>query len=144
LLARLTVNRNPVGWLLCTFMHILRPLAVLVGPLLIRDLPPAVVTDGARHTWRSYSRTLHRVVVQHRAARDLMRASTEVRLVHGTADRVAPIRYAREAAAAAAQAGGKVSFEEVDGDHHVAVRAPERVGASLQTLLERPSGKARP
>jgi pimeloyl-ACP methyl ester carboxylesterase len=144
LLARLTVNRNPVGWLVCTLMCILRPLAVLVGPLLIRDLPPAVVADGARHTWRSYSRTLHRVVVDHRSAPDLAAASVEVCLVHGTADREAPIDCAREAVAAAAQAGGKVSFEEVDGDHHIAVRAPEPVAAVLQAFLARPTTKTDP
>jgi cytochrome c2 len=37
-----------------------------------------------------------------------------------------------------------VSFKEVDGDHHIAVRAPERVGPFLHALLDRPSGEARP
>jgi pimeloyl-ACP methyl ester carboxylesterase len=122
----------------------LRPLTVLVGPLLIRELPPAVVADGARHTWRSYSRTLHRVVVDHRSAPDLAAASVEVCLVHGTADREAPIAYAREAAGAAAQAGGAVSLEEVDGDPHIAVRAPEPVAAVLQAFLARPTTKTDP
>ncbi|MBW3548956.1 MAG: alpha/beta hydrolase [Actinobacteria bacterium] len=134
-LARFTVTGNPLGWLVCTLMCIVRPVAVLVGPLLIRDLPPAIVADGARHSWRSYSRTLQRVVVEHRTIPDLTVASVQACLVHGSADREAPITYARQAAAAAGQAGAPVSLEEVDGDHHIAVRAPEQVGAFLQRFV---------
>ena len=140
LLPRLTVTGNPLGWVVCTLMCILRPLAMLVGPLLIRDLPPAVVADGARHTWRSFSRTLRRVVIEHRSASDLAAAHVEVCLVHGTADREAPIDYARQAAHGARRASGPVSLHEVDGDHHIAVRAPEQVGARLHALIARRCG----
>lgn len=135
LLARLTVRGNPLGWLICTLMCILRPVAMLVGPLLIRDLPPAVVADGARHTWRSYSRTLQRVVIEHRSAPDLAAAHVQVCLVHGLADREAPIDYARQAAEGTGPGSGPVSFQAVDGDHHIAVRAPEEVGAHLRAIL---------
>lgn len=133
-LARFTVTGNPLGWLVCTLMCIVRPVAMLVGPLLIRDLPPAIVADGARHTWRSYSRTLQRVIVEHRTIPDLRGASVQACLVHGSADREAPITYARQAADAG-QTGAPVSLEEVDGDHHIAVRAPEQVGAFLQRFV---------
>lgn len=58
LLARLTVEGNPTARLVCQTMCLFRPVAVTVGPLLIRDLPAAVVADAARYTWESYSRTL--------------------------------------------------------------------------------------
>lgn len=143
LLARLTVTRNPLGWLICTAMCLLRPLAVLVGPLVIRDLPPSIVADGARHSWRSYSRTLQRVVIDHRTAPDLRAVETEVLLVHGRDDLEAPIAYARHAAAAARDAGAPVSLHEVDGDHHIAVRAPEQLAELLQPLVARKAAVAR-
>ncbi len=135
LLARLTVTRNPLGWVICTLMCALRPLAVVVGPMLIRDLPPAVVADGVRHSWPSYSRTLQRVVVDHRSRPDLAAARIRVRLVHGTDDREAPIAYAREAAAAASRSGAPVTFQEVHSDHHAAVRTPKTVAAVLDSIL---------
>lgn len=136
LLARLTVRPTPLAWLLCTVTCWFRPLAILVGPMVIRDLPPAIVADGFRHTWRSFSRTLHRVVVDHPVRRDLAAARGDVRLLHGSDDREAPIAYVREAAEAAARDGASVTLEEVGGDHHIAVRAPELVAGPLHALVD--------
>ena len=135
-LARLTIRSNPLAWLLCTATCWFRPLALLAGPLIVRDLPPAIVADGFRHNWRSFSRTLHRVVVEHRVRPDLAAARGDVRLLHGSDDREAPIAYAREAAEAAALDGASVTLEEVGGDHHIAVRAPELVAGPLHALVD--------
>ncbi|HEX2064102.1 MAG TPA: hypothetical protein VHE80_06745 [Acidimicrobiales bacterium] len=51
-----------------------RPLASVVGPWLNRDLPPAIASDAARHTWASYHRSLERVLVEHRVLPDLLAA----------------------------------------------------------------------
>jgi hypothetical protein len=40
LLARLTVAGSDIARLVCQAMCLLRPLAVTIGPLVIRDLPP--------------------------------------------------------------------------------------------------------
>ncbi|MGQ0618108.1 MAG: F510_1955 family glycosylhydrolase [Acidimicrobiia bacterium] len=96
LLARLTVDRRPAARWLCTAMCRLRPLAVILAPRVQRDLPQQVASDGARHTWPSYSRTLERVVVEHRVADDLGRSSCPVRLLHGRA--TTPRRWATCAA----------------------------------------------
>ena len=135
LLARLTVDGRPAARVLCEAMCRFRPLAVALAPLVIRDLPPAIAADAARHTWTSYSRTLNAVVVSHRPLPDVVAAGTPTVLMHGQADRTAPVENVEELAGAARAAGAPVILEIVDGDHHLAVRRPQLVAERLGRLL---------
>ena len=67
-------------------------LHLLVQPLsrwLPLGLPRPVVEDFWKHSWRSYSRTLRRVVVEHPAVPDLARVTVPCTLLHGVDDRSA-------------------------------------------------------
>lgn len=138
LLARLTVDGNPLARTLCMAMCRLRPLATAIAPLLMRDLPPSIAADGALHTWASYHRTLERVVLAHRVADDLRLAEVPVTLLHGEADRTAPVRYVSALAEELRGAGVAAELQVVDGDHHLAVRRPEAVATALAQLLGTP------
>lgn len=131
LLARLTVEGRPSAKWICTAMCRLRPLAIAVGPLVVRDLPPDVVADGMRHTWPSYSRTLDHLVVRHRLGEVLAAVDRPLALLHGAADEVAPVAHVR----AMAMAGHEL--EVVPGDHHLPIRRPEVVLAALTRLADR-------
>lgn len=131
LLARLTVERRPSAKWICTVMCRLRPLAVAVGPHLVRDLPPAVVADGMRHTWPSYSRTLDHLVVRHRLGEVLADAARPLALLHGAQDEVAPVDHVSALAAAGHE------LEVVPGDHHLPIHQPEVVLAALRRLADR-------
>ncbi len=135
LLARLTVEGNPLARTLCIAMCRLRPFATVVAPLVMRDLPPAIAADGALHTWVSYRRTLERVVLAHRVLPDLRSVSVPVVLLHGDRDRPAPVHYARTLAAELRSAGVSAALQVVEGDHHVAVRRPAAVAGALDELL---------
>lgn len=64
-LARVTASGEVLGQLTMIVLHTLvQPLS----PLLPLGLPREVVEDFWEHSWRSYSRTLRRVVVEHPAA----------------------------------------------------------------------------
>jgi pimeloyl-ACP methyl ester carboxylesterase len=132
LLARLTVEQRPAGRLLCEAMCHVRPLAVAAAPLIVRDMPRAVAADAARHTWASYSRTLHNVVVDHRVEDDLRRVSAPTVLLHGRDDRSAPLRYVERLAARLDR--DNVTLEVADGDHHLPVRHPEVVVRAIESL----------
>jgi len=134
-LARLTVDGRPLARWLCQAMCALRPLASTVAPLVNRDLPRSIASDGARHTWASYHRSLERVVVEHRVLPDLVAAGVPALLVHGRSDRSAPLWHARALAERAREAGLAVKLEVVSGDHHLAVRRPEAVAAALARLV---------
>lgn len=131
LLARLTVEGRPAARLLCEAMCRARPVAIALAPFVIRDLPPSIASDAARHTWVSYSRTLQRVVVEYRATDDLVVARVPVRLLHGERDRAAPVRFVNALGERARAAERDVTVEIVAGDHHLAVRRPEVVAAAL-------------
>lgn len=139
LLAHLTVEGRELARLACHAMGLLRPLAVAIGPLVIRDLPPAVVADGARHTWVSYSRTLEQVVIAHRPLPDIVSAPAPTVVAHGRGDRVAPVTLAEALAATARQQGAPVTLRLLEGDHHLAVRRPAAVAEILAQLLS-PTG----
>ena len=135
LLARLTVEGNPLARTLCMAMCRLRPLATAIAPLLMRDLPRSIAADGALHTWASYHRTLERVVLAHRVADDLRLAAVPVRLLHGERDRTAPAHHVRRLRDELRGAGAPIELLVVDGDHHLAVRRPAAVATALRQLL---------
>lgn len=95
-----------------------------LGPLVIHDLPPAVVADGARHTWPSCRRTLKEVVVGHRPLPDVVEAAVPTVVAHGRDDRVAPSALAEAFVVAARQSGAPAELRVLEGDHHLAVRHP--------------------
>jgi len=137
-LARLTVAGSPFARAICEAMCRIRPLAVAVAPFLIRDLPPSIASDAARHTWVSYHRTLDAVVVRYRPLEDLAAAAVPITLVHGTEDRTAPPELLRPLADELIARGCAVDVRLVPGDHHLAVRRPEQVAAVLAELLDTP------
>ncbi len=140
LLARLTVDRSPLARWLCQAMCNLRPLASAVAPLVNRDLPPSIASDGARHTWASYQRSLERVVVRHRVVPDLVAAGVPAVLLHGRSDRSAPVGHARALVEEVRRAGRNAHLEVVEGDHHLAVRRPEAVAGALARLVAEDAG----
>lgn len=131
LLARLTVEGSPHAKRLCVAMCRHQRLAMAVAPLVIRDLPPGIASDAVRHTWRSYSCTLQRVLVEHRVAPDLEGLGMPVRLLHGRGDRTAPVEHVE---ALAARLPG-VELTVADADHHLPVRRPDLVVTALAGLL---------
>jgi len=135
LLARLTVDGRPSARRLCEAMCRFQPLAAAIAPLVVRDLPASIASDGTRHTWASYSRTLLRVVVEHRASTDLLDALAPATLLHGRQDRTAPVRMVEDLADRSAGSRRRLRLETVDGGHHLAVRQPEVVGAALTREL---------
>ena len=135
LLARLTVENSPAARVLCETMCRFRPLAMALAPWVVRDLPPSIASDGTRHTWLSYSRTLVRVVVEHRVADDLRAAPPPVTLLHGRGDRAAPLAFVETLVDRSAGTGPFPQLEVVDGDHHLAVRRPDLVAEVLATTL---------
>lgn len=141
LLARLTVDRVPAARWVCETMGRFRPLAVAVAPWVVRDLPPSIASDGARHTWPSYSGTLRRVVVGHRAVDDLRQTPTPVTLLHGRHDRTAPLHFVQALAEGASPGQSRLHLKVVEGEHHLAVRRPGVVGGALAPALDRANGR---
>lgn len=137
LLGRLTVEGRPSARVLCDAMCLFRPLAIAIAPWVIRDLPAAIASDAARHTWPSYSRTLQRVVVEHHATNDLLASNVAVTLVHGRQDRAAPLPFVEGLVRRMRVRGTPVALQVVDGDHHLAVRRPDLIATILGHSLAR-------
>lgn len=137
LLARLTVTGSPLARGLCLAMCRLRPLALVLAPVVIRDLPPSIASDGVRHTWTSYHRTLLQIVVGYRPHDDLVATSAPVTFLHGTEDRTALPGQLDTLVDAVAARGKIVERHLVHGDHHLAVRRPSVVADVIADLLSR-------
>lgn len=135
LLARLTVEGRPSARILCEAMCRFMPLTVAVAPMVVRDLPPSIASDGFRHTWSSFSRTLLRVVIEHRATDDLLNVTSPVTLLHGRDDHTAPVSLVESLVARSVGEGRRLRLRVVDGDHHLAVREPQIVAAELGRIL---------
>ena len=140
LLARLTVDGNPLARAVCIAMCRLRPLATAIAPLVMRDLPASIAADGALHTWTSYHRTLEGVVLPGGVAGDLRSAAVPVTLLHGRDDRTAAVHHVGALADGLRCQGVVVDLQVVEGDHHLAVRRPAAAAAALGEILgDRPS-----
>ena len=135
LLARLTVEGHYGARVLCDLMCVFRPLARAAAWLLASSVPRAVAADGVRHTWRSYSRTLERVVVGHRPSGDLRNSRCPVLLLHGEADAVVPAEHLGAFASALSSLRSPITYRIVPGDHHLPLRRPEAVRSAIDELL---------
>jgi len=135
LLARLTADERPSARLLCKAMCKVQPLASAIAPLVLRDIPRAVASDAARHTWISYSRTLRRVVLEHRVADDLEASPTPVTLLHGDADRSAPVEFLHSLVVRIGNRKPPLKMEVTRGDHHLAIRRPDVVARAIVDTL---------
>lgn len=136
-LARVTASGEVLGRLTMVVLHTLvQPLT----PRLRLGLPRAVVEDFWKHSWRSYSRTLRRVVVEHPAVPDLEQLIRPCTLLYGAQDASA----AREPLAALLRGNARLTHVEVPGTHHLPARQPERIAEVLATLLSAPRDGARP
>jgi len=133
-LAKMAAHGGPMGHFVCQLMCWLRPVAAVMAPVLVRDLPRTVAVDGVQHTWPSYSRTLSHVVVDHRVLNDLAVAQVHTILLHSRSDHTAPLEYAD----AAARENDHVELRVVEGDHHVAIRHPEALAQPLAELMSKP------
>lgn len=133
-LARWTLQGLPLAHLLCALMCCTRPLGLLLVPYLVRDVPSSVAADGLRHTWASYSRTLFGVLVGHPVLPDLLALTgTPVVVLQGGDDRTTPVEHVESLVAQ----GAPIELRRVEGDHHLALRRPSVVAASLEEMLER-------
>jgi len=137
-LARLTLKGSPLARVLCTAMCEVRPLAIAVAPLVVRDLPASIASDGARHTWTSYHRTLENVVVGYRPGPDLAAAAAPITFLHGDVDPTAPLPFVRRLVDELTAERDDVKLKVVAGDHHLALRRPAQVAVVLTTLLDPP------
>ena len=132
LMARLTATGSPVARMMCQAMCKMRPLAIVIAPHLVRDLPAAIASDVARHTWASYHGTLERVVIDHRAGPDLLIAGVPTLLLHGSDDHTAPLRDVQELAASAQSVCAPIELRVLGGDHHLAVHLPQLIARAIE------------
>jgi pimeloyl-ACP methyl ester carboxylesterase len=134
-MARLTASGSRLAHAICMTMCALRPLLIPLAPRLVRDVPAEVSGDFLRHTWPSYSRTLRNVVLGHPVFDDLTAAEVPTVLLHGRADRDAPIELAKDLADQLRANGRNVELHAVDGDHHLALRQTNVVVDRLRALV---------
>ena len=93
-------------------------------PYVLRDMPPEVVEDLTRHTWRSYTSSLWDGVYGHDLFADADRLDPEcgVYCLHGSADTTAPLSGVRKLSSNRPR--WKLRILE-DGDHHPLLRNPQ-------------------
>ena len=95
-LARLTVLDHWAAGTVCAAMCALRPQLRWLAPHFARHVPADVARDTVMHNYASYSRSLREVIVRHRLEPALERlADRDILLIHGDADRSAPIEHIR-------------------------------------------------
>lgn len=129
--ARSTAEGRLSAHATCALACMTRPLWRTVVPRVVHDLPEAVVADTFSHTWRSYSRTLRNVVVDHRVTDDLDALHAPLLLVHGEGDRSAPLLSLRSLLAARP----RTRLVVLAGNHHLAVCRPQALAEHLAPLV---------
>ncbi|MDQ3702376.1 MAG: alpha/beta hydrolase [Chloroflexota bacterium] len=93
-LAWATVAQPGIGELICGVMCAGRPLWRTLMPVLMPGVPADIAREMVLHDWMSYSGTLTNVLIDHRltdAAARLAGSGVPVRLLHGSADKTAPL-----------------------------------------------------
>lgn len=138
-MARWTVNGNPLGVISCWLMCRMRPVLLPVAPLVARDVPASVASDFLLHDWASHSGTLRHVVVDHRVEPDLTSLAIPVILLHGSADRTAPLDDVERLVDELGHHGRAVELRTIETDHLLPVRTPRAVSCAVAELIGSPS-----
>lgn len=118
--------QTPIARRTCHWMCRNRALAGWLAIVFRLDLPTPVARDGAQHTWKSYSQTLEKVVIESRSARLLDEVQVPVLLVAGDEDPA----MARETLNQLAQKPN-VELHILKGGHDLPLR---RLGRCLETI----------
>lgn len=114
-------------------IRLIGPLGRLLAPRIQRDVPPDAARDALSVTAQSYWRTLEQVVYGSDVAVLARRFTGPLLLVHGTADRTAPIEPVRALAAARPD----TRLVEMPGaGHNPLVSHPELVAGTLLQFLD--------
>ncbi len=136
-LAKATAENRVVAHWICNAMCRLRPVAKAAAPLFVRNLPAGVAQDGVMHTWPSYSRTLHNVVLGHRPLPDLIAIKQPVTLLYGTRDAESSTEAVGRLTASLERSNSRANVRIVNGDHHLPIRRPELI---RQVILDATTG----
>lgn len=129
ILARLTVAGHPLARLLCRGMCALRPALRSLAPRVAPHVPADVARDALMHDFTSYSRSLRSVIVDHRPDAALRKlAGGPVLLLHGGADRSAPLENVRTLVRSVPEWGLEVV---ASGGHYLPLERPGRVAQLL-------------
>lgn len=111
-LAGLTVRNRWFAKLVCTLHTAFLPASARLAPFLSRELPPAVLADGAAHYWPSVSGSTENVVLRHAIEPAIEVLGAKVTFVHGRRDPITPLERIRAVAAASG-----ASLVVTDDDH---------------------------
>jgi pimeloyl-ACP methyl ester carboxylesterase len=98
LFIRLMGTDNWLAQAACQFMCTFQPLFQKIAPVLSPTVPADVARDGMLHNWSSYSQTLKHLIFEADGAdwlRDVSATNHDLLLLHGTADKLAPIENIR-------------------------------------------------
>jgi pimeloyl-ACP methyl ester carboxylesterase len=98
LFIRLMGTDNWLAQTACQFMCTFQPLFQKVAPFLSPTVPANVARDGMLHNWSSYSQTLKHFIFEADGLawlREVSQSGHKLLLLHGTADRLAPINNVR-------------------------------------------------
>lgn len=93
-------------------------------PYVLRDMPPEVVQDLTRHTWRSYTSSLWDGVYGHDLLADVESFDPDFQIVclHGSADKTAPLFGVQQLSADRPQWRLQIL---ANSDHHLLLRNPQ-------------------
>jgi len=131
-LNRLTLGASPLGQVVCSVMCHTRPLWYLLAPYLAPGVPPDVARDAVQHTWTSLSGTLDHCVFGVRSDQLRLPAGMPVVLIHGSADRSAPIENVRQLAA---RSRAPRLVELFGGGHDLPLSHPDLLAHEIQAIV---------
>lgn len=125
---------RPAAERTCRFTYRYRRLSTIVARLVRRRLPTAVVTDGLKHTWASYSQTFASFILAAPGDSWIAATRTPIRLVAGQQDRVLDHQHLESVV----RLHDHVSLEVVAGaDHDLPLAQPDIVLRELRAICLR-------
>ena len=131
---RLTLGASPLGQAVCSVMCHTRPLWQLLAPYLAPGVPPQVARDAVQHTWTSLSGTLDHCIFGVGSEQRRLLTGIPVVLIHGTADRSAPIENVRQLVA---RSGGPRLVELAGGGHDLPLSHPDEIAREVRAIVTR-------
>jgi pimeloyl-ACP methyl ester carboxylesterase len=132
---------TPLARATCWLMCHTRPWLMTLMPGFLPELPPQVARDSLKHTWRSYSESLRKVVLQSNAQyllNTLNRRSNNWLVVHGEHDTLAPSANMHEALANSWKSVGRTPQQVwLSGAHDIIFTHAQDVAQAIEAYVKK-------
>lgn len=124
---------GPTARVICSAMCMLRPLARILAPVYLKDVPEYVAADTTLHTWFSYSRSMENIIENQDVLSDLQKVNLPLLALFGSQDAVAKTTNLEAIKICCKD----IEIELLDATHQLPLEEPKKTAQFIKNMIKK-------